>query len=144
MLLVPRAKVTGSSSSSHAWRAEDATSSSQGRLRGRGGGGKKRRGRGRGRGRGEGEFQLGLQAICPNGDGELYHHKVVLSCTVATSRKLCDQLYCHNVRSVFSNPGHTHTDFMSQPQLLPAQGCKIKSGQVRPGFDAISSCSVYH
>ena len=122
MLLVPRAKVTGSSSSSHAWRVEDATSSSQGRLRGGGGKGK----------------------ICMNGDGELYHHKVVLSCTVATSRKLCDQLYCHSVSSLVSDPGHTHKDFMLQPWLLPAQGCEIKTGQVRPGIDAISSRTVYH
>ena len=64
MLLVPR------ESSSHAWRAEDATSSSQGRLRGRERKGKGRKGEGEG-GKGEGEFQQGLQAICLNGDGEL-------------------------------------------------------------------------
>ena len=117
------------------------------------------RGRGRGRERGEGEgeggegekegrgresFSCGLQAICLNGDGELYHHKVVLSCTVATTRKLCDQLYRHTVSSLVSNPGHTHTDFMSQPRLLPAHGCEISCGQVRPGIDAISSRTVYH
>ena len=142
MLLVPRAKVPGSSSSSHAWRAEDATSSSQGRLRERGGRGKEevRKGEGEER-KGEGEFQLWLQAICPNGDGELYHHKVVLSCTVATSRKLCDQLYCHSVSSLVSDPGHTHPDNMTTLWLLPAQGCEIKSGQVRPG---IGRRTVYH
>ena len=133
-----------SMSSSHTWRAEaahgkdsppprrmllqHAASSSPERLGGRGRGEEEKKGGEGGEGEGGGgrerEGREGGRVSARtsgyrSGDGELYHHKVVLSCTVATSRKLCDQLYCHNVSSLVSDPGHTHTDCMSQIQATP-------------------------
>ena len=35
-----------------------------------------------------------------------------------------------------SNPGLPHPDFISQPPQFFLQGCEIKSGRGRPGFEA--------